>query len=99
VNYYPQLRRGCLRFATGTGVNEQVGLLEDMVLAGGCAKNESLAKALEQRLRVKMKALPMNPQIGVEQSGLMFNGRLVRISYDGAEVTIARTFSFGFSLA
>ena len=63
MNYYPQLRRGCLRFATGTGVNEQVGLLEKMILAGGCAKNESLARALEQRLRVKMKALPMNPQI------------------------------------
>jgi len=44
-------------------VNEQVGLLEDMVPAGGCAKNESLARALEQRLKVKMKALPMNPQI------------------------------------
>jgi activator of 2-hydroxyglutaryl-CoA dehydratase len=46
-------------------VNEQVGLLEDMVPAGGCAKNESLARALEQRLKVKvkMKALPMNPPI------------------------------------
>jgi activator of 2-hydroxyglutaryl-CoA dehydratase len=63
VNYYPQLPCGCLKFATGTGVNEQVGLLEDMVLAGGCAKNESLSRALEQRLRVKMKTLPMNPQI------------------------------------
>jgi len=40
----------------------RVGLVEDVVLTGGCAKNDGLAKALEQRLKVKIKRLPMDPQ-------------------------------------
>jgi activator of 2-hydroxyglutaryl-CoA dehydratase len=41
----------------------RVGLIEDVVLTGGCAKNDGLAKALELRLKVKIKRLPMDPQI------------------------------------
>ncbi len=41
----------------------RVGLVEDVVLTGGCAKNEGLAKAMEQRLKVKIKRLPLDPQI------------------------------------
>jgi predicted CoA-substrate-specific enzyme activase len=41
----------------------RVGMVEDVVLTGGCAKNDGLAKALEQRLKVKIKKLPMDPQV------------------------------------
>jgi len=41
----------------------KVGLVEDVALTGGCAKNEGLAKALEQKLGVRVKRLPLDPQI------------------------------------
>ncbi len=41
----------------------KVGLVEDVVLTGGCAKNAGLAKALEAKLRVSVKKLPVDPQI------------------------------------
>ena len=41
----------------------KVGLVEDVVLTGGCAKNEGLAKALQEKLGVKVKKLPEDPQI------------------------------------
>ena len=41
----------------------KVGLVEDVVLTGGCAKNEGLAKALESKLGVEIKHLPVDPQI------------------------------------
>ncbi len=41
----------------------RVGLVEDVALTGGCAKNEGLAKVLEGRLRVSVKKLPQDPQI------------------------------------
>jgi activator of 2-hydroxyglutaryl-CoA dehydratase len=37
--------------------------VEDVVLTGGCAKNEGLAKSLEQKLGVKVVHLPEDPQI------------------------------------
>jgi predicted CoA-substrate-specific enzyme activase len=46
-----------------SGMVGRVGLVEDVVLTGGCAKNEGLAKALEQRLKVKIKRLSMDPQL------------------------------------
>lgn len=46
-----------------SGMVGRVGLVEDVVLTGGCAKNESLARALEQRLKVKVKKLSVDPQI------------------------------------
>jgi len=41
----------------------KVGLVEDVALTGGCAKNEGLAKALEEKLGVKVKKLAIDPQI------------------------------------
>ncbi len=46
-----------------SGMVGRVGLVQDVVLTGGCAKNDSLSRALEQRLKVKIKKLPMDPQI------------------------------------
>jgi predicted CoA-substrate-specific enzyme activase len=41
----------------------KVGLVEDLALTGGCAKNDGLAKALEEKLGVSVKKLPQDPQI------------------------------------
>jgi predicted CoA-substrate-specific enzyme activase len=41
----------------------RVGLTEDIALTGGCAKNEGLAKMLEDKLKVEIKKLPQDPQI------------------------------------
>jgi len=41
----------------------KVGLVEDVVLTGGCAKNAGLAKSLEKQLGVSVKKLPTDPQI------------------------------------
>jgi predicted CoA-substrate-specific enzyme activase len=41
----------------------RVGLVEDVALTGGCAKNEGLAKVLENKLKVEVKRLPTDPQI------------------------------------
>jgi predicted CoA-substrate-specific enzyme activase len=41
----------------------RVGLTEDVALTGGCAKNEGLAKMLEDKLKVEIKKLPQDPQI------------------------------------
>ena len=41
----------------------KVGLAEDVALTGGCAKNEGLVKALEEKLGVRVKKLPIDPQI------------------------------------
>ena len=41
----------------------KVGLVEDVVLTGGCAKNDGLAKALEDKLGMTVKKLPFDPQI------------------------------------
>jgi predicted CoA-substrate-specific enzyme activase len=41
----------------------KVGLVEDVALTGGCAKNAGLAKALEEKLGVSVTKLPKDPQI------------------------------------
>lgn len=41
----------------------KVGLIEGVVLTGGCAKNEGLAKSLEGKLGVSVRKLPQDPQI------------------------------------
>ncbi|MBL7119290.1 MAG: CoA activase [Dehalococcoidia bacterium] len=41
----------------------KVGLVEDVALTGGCAKNEGLVKALEDKLKIRVKGLPHDPQI------------------------------------
>ena len=40
----------------------KVGLVEDVALTGGCAKNDGLARALENKLGVSVKKLPQDPQ-------------------------------------
>jgi predicted CoA-substrate-specific enzyme activase len=55
----------------------KVGLVEDVALTGGCAKNEGLAKALEEKLGVKVKKLPQDPQIaGAVGAALIARERL-----------------------
>jgi predicted CoA-substrate-specific enzyme activase len=41
----------------------KVGLVEDVALTGGCAKNDGLAKALEDKLSVTVRKLPLDPQV------------------------------------
>jgi len=41
----------------------KVGIIEDVALTGGCAKNEGLVKALEEKLKVSVIKLPTDPQI------------------------------------
>jgi activator of 2-hydroxyglutaryl-CoA dehydratase len=41
----------------------KVGLVEDVVLTGGCAKNDGLAKALEDKFGMSVKKLSLDPQI------------------------------------
>jgi predicted CoA-substrate-specific enzyme activase len=41
----------------------RVGLVEDVCLSGGCAKNEGLASVLAEKWGVSVKTLPRDPQI------------------------------------
>jgi len=41
----------------------RVGLVEDLVLTGGCSKNDGLAKALAAKLSIKIEKLPQDPQL------------------------------------
>lgn len=41
----------------------RVGFVPDLALTGGCSKNEGLARALEEKLGVKVMRLPQDPQI------------------------------------
>jgi predicted CoA-substrate-specific enzyme activase len=55
----------------------KVGLVEDVALTGGCAKNDGLAKALEEKLGVAVKKLPQDPQIaGAIGAALLAEERL-----------------------
>ncbi|MGB3128777.1 MAG: acyl-CoA dehydratase activase [Dehalococcoidia bacterium] len=59
----------------------KVGLVEDIALTGGCAKNDGLAKALEEKLGVAVKKLPQDPQIaGAIGAALIAEERLNRQS-------------------
>jgi predicted CoA-substrate-specific enzyme activase len=41
----------------------RVGLQEDLVLTGGCSKNDGLVKAVGEMLKVDIKKLPCDPQL------------------------------------
>jgi predicted CoA-substrate-specific enzyme activase len=57
----------------------KVGLVKDVVLTGGCAKNQGLVKALEEKLGVEVKKLPVDPQIvGALGAALIASERLVQ---------------------
>jgi (R)-2-hydroxyacyl-CoA dehydratese activating ATPase len=46
-----------------TSMVRRVGLVEDLALTGGCSKNDGLVQALEEKLGVRVKRLPLDPQI------------------------------------
>jgi predicted CoA-substrate-specific enzyme activase len=61
----PEIAAG-LHNSTAGRLNSMVrklGLVEDVTLTGGCAKNEGLVKAVEGRLGVRVRRLPQDPQI------------------------------------
>ncbi len=45
------------------GMAKSVGMLEEVTVSGGCAKNEGLILALEKVLRVKISRLSFDPQL------------------------------------
>jgi activator of 2-hydroxyglutaryl-CoA dehydratase len=55
----------------------KVGLVEDVALTGGCAKNEGLAKVLADKLGVSVNKLPHDPQIaGAVGAALIARGKV-----------------------
>lgn len=54
------------------GMVNRVGLAEDVVLTGGCAKNPGLRKALEDMLHVTLTPLPCDPQINGALGAALF---------------------------
>jgi len=46
-----------------TSMVRRVGLVEDLALTGGCSKNDGLVLALEGKLNVSVRRLPMDPQL------------------------------------
>ncbi len=40
-----------------------IGITEDVVMTGGCAKNERLVEGMENHLKVNMKTLAVDPQL------------------------------------
>jgi activator of 2-hydroxyglutaryl-CoA dehydratase len=42
---------------------KRVGVIEDVVLTGGCSKNHGLSKAVGELLEIEIKRLPLDPQI------------------------------------
>jgi predicted CoA-substrate-specific enzyme activase len=61
----PEIAAG-LNNATAGRLNSmvrKVGLVADLALTGGCAKNEGLVKSVEEKLGASVKKLPHDPQI------------------------------------
>ena len=57
----------------------RVGLTEDVVLTGGCAKNKGLRVALEKMIKVELTEIPCDPQI----NGALGAALYARDAYDG----------------
>lgn len=63
----------------------RVGLIKDVVLTGGCAKNDGLARSLEQRLKVQINRLPVDPQIvGAIGAALIASERVAQQAQAGS---------------
>ena len=57
----------------------RVGVVEEIALSGGCAKNRGLAKALSEKLEVGIRQLPIDPQIaGALGAALIAGERLAK---------------------
>ena len=57
----------------------RVGLVEEVALSGGCAKNRGLVKALSEKLEVSIRPLPVDPQIaGALGAALVARERLAK---------------------
>lgn len=55
----------------------KVGLVEEVAITGGCAKNLGLIKALEEKLHISVRRLPEDPQIvGAIGAALIASERL-----------------------
>ena len=55
-----------INFSVASRLNSmvrRVGLVKDLVLTGGCSKNEGLARALAAKLDITIEKLPEDPQI------------------------------------
>ena len=60
-----------------TSMVKRVGLIEDVALTGGCAKNDGLVVALEEKLGVRVIRPPQDPQIiGAIGAALIAQDRL-----------------------
>lgn len=61
----PEIAAGLHNATAGrlSSMVRKVGLVADLALTGGCAKNEGLAKAVEDKLGVRVRRLPQDPQI------------------------------------
>jgi activator of 2-hydroxyglutaryl-CoA dehydratase len=50
----------------------RVGLIDDLVLTGGCSKNQGLAQALASKLNAQICALPQDPQMAGAVGAALF---------------------------
>lgn len=54
------------------GMVYKIGIVEDVVLTGGCARNQALIRSLEQQLRSKIVQLDENPQLAGALGAALF---------------------------
>ena len=45
------------------GMSKKVGVIEDVVMTGGCSKNAGLTKAIGDLLKTELKLCPGDPQL------------------------------------
>lgn len=55
-----------------TSMSRRVGIVDDVVLTGGCSKNRGLAMALETKIKTQLIALPHDPQIAGALGAALF---------------------------
>lgn len=72
------------------GMVNRVGLAEEVVLTGGCAKNPGLRSSLEAMLGTKLAPLPCDPQINGALGAALFamGGAEVPVFNEGASRTL-----------
>ena len=54
------------------GMVYKIGIVEDIVLTGGCARNQALIRSLEQQLHSKIVQLDKNPQLAGALGAALF---------------------------